>query len=484
MNNAVMMQFFEWNIKNDGQHWKRLQREADHLTQLGVAAVWIPPCTKGSQQNSTGYDIYDLYDLGEFDQKGSVRTKYGDKESLISAIQTLHTHGIQVYGDVVLNHKSGADEAELFQAIEVDPNDREKEMGPPLEVQGWTKFYFSGRGGKYSDFQWNYTHFSAVDRDELSKKNAIFKIAGEGKVWSRHVDNEKQNFDYLMSADIDYHNGYVVEEVHRWGVWFLRELALDGFRMDALKHIDEMFMRNFIDHMRMEAGTDFPIIGEYWHGDVQKLNGYLERMGHALQLFDVALHFRFHEASHRGRDFDLSKILADTLVTVAPFHAVTFVDNHDSQPGQALASWVEDWFKPIAYALILLRQDGYPCVFYGDYEGVEGENPIAGKKDILDKLLLARKLYAYGEQEDYFDHPNVIGFTRKGDGEHPDSGIAVLISNGEDGEKRMCLGVGHAGRELKDLMGVRKESVRLDDQGFGTFFVAGGSVSVWGFSQA
>ena len=37
-----------------------------------------------------------------------------------------------------------------------------------------------------------------------------------------------------------------------------------------------------------------------------------------------------------------------------PWLSVTFVDNHDSQPGQALESWVDEWFRPLAYALILL----------------------------------------------------------------------------------------------------------------------------------
>ena len=43
------------------------------------------------------------------------------------------------------------------------------------------------------------------------------------------------------------------------------------------------------------------------------------------------------------------------------------MDNHDSEPGQALESFIENWFKPLAYALILLRKGGLPCVFYGDY---------------------------------------------------------------------------------------------------------------------
>lgn len=70
----------------------------------------------------------------------------------------------------------------------------------------------------------------------------------------------------------------------------------------------------------------------------------------------------------------------ETLVGDDPDNVMTFVDNHDSQIGQSLESWVTDWFKPLAYALILLRKDGYPCLFYGDYYGCGGENPIESKK--------------------------------------------------------------------------------------------------------
>jgi alpha-amylase len=52
-----------------------------------------------------------------------------------------------------------------------------------------------------------------------------------------------------------------------------------------------------------------------------------------------------------------------------PLLAVTLVENHDTQPLQALESIVEAWFKPLAYAMILLRAQGYPCIFYADYYG-------------------------------------------------------------------------------------------------------------------
>lgn len=82
--------------------------------------------------------------------------------------------------------------------------------------------------------------------------------------------------------------------------------------------------------------------------------------------------------------------------------------------GQSLFSWVQDWFKPLAYAIILLRQNGYPCIFYGDYYGIPSEK-ITNKKEILDKLLILRKKYVYGIQHDYFDNPDIIGWTLEGD---------------------------------------------------------------------
>ena len=100
--NGVMMQYFEWYLPNDGNLWKKLKKDAPHLKEIGISAVWIPPCYKGQNTEDVGYAAYDLYDLGEFNQKGSVRTKYGTKEELIEAIETLHAYEIQVYADIYI----------------------------------------------------------------------------------------------------------------------------------------------------------------------------------------------------------------------------------------------------------------------------------------------------------------------------------------------------------------------------------------------
>ena len=88
-----------------------------------------------------------------------------------------------------------------------------------------------------------------------------------------------------------------------------------------------------------------------------------------MSVFDVPLHYNFHSVSKSGGYYDMRRILEGTMMQQNSTNAVTFVENHDSQPLQALESPVEPWFKPLAYALILLRQQGYPCIFYADYFG-------------------------------------------------------------------------------------------------------------------
>lgn len=128
MKNGIMMQYFEWNLPNDGQFWNKLKEDAPHLEEIGVTAVWIPPAYKGKEQNDVGYGTYDLFDLGEFDQKNTVRTKYGTKQELQDAIKALHEHHVGVYLDAVMNHKAGADYTEKFMAKEVDQQNRDKEI--------------------------------------------------------------------------------------------------------------------------------------------------------------------------------------------------------------------------------------------------------------------------------------------------------------------------------------------------------------------
>ena len=115
MTNQTVMQYFEWYLPSDGQHWNHLAEDAQHLSDLGISHVWMPPAFKGTNKDDVGYGVYDLFDLGEFDQKGTIRTKYGFKDEYLNAINRLKDVGIVPMADVVLNHKAAADTQRIVQ---------------------------------------------------------------------------------------------------------------------------------------------------------------------------------------------------------------------------------------------------------------------------------------------------------------------------------------------------------------------------------
>lgn len=478
--NGTMMQYFEWELPS-GMLWNQAAEKARELAEIGITAVWLPPAYKGSGGTAdVGYAVYDLYDLGEFDQKGSIATKYGTKEEYMHAINALHAAGIQVYADIVLDHKMGADGLEEVLACEFAQENRCEQISGEEKISAWTRFDFPGRNGAYSDFKWNSEHFAAIDRDEKTGRSAIFQF--RGKQWQDEVDKEFGNFEYLMGASIDLSNEEVVRELTEWGKWYLQEIPLDGFRIDAVKHMRFTFYSYWLAELRKTSEKELFAVGEYWNGDVAKLSNYIDITEGTLSLFDVPLHFRFRDAANAGGAFDMRTIFYRTLVQENPLLAVPFVDNHDTQPGQSLESWVEDWFKPLAYALILLRKEGYPCVFYGDYYGIPTHG-IAAKRQWLRPMIKARELLAYGEQHDYFDDPHLVGWTREGDEAHADSGLAVVMSNEVGGSKNMYVGTRFAGRNFYDTLGNREDIVTIGEDGTALFSVNDGSVSVWAPTQ-
>ncbi|KAK9472894.1 glycoside hydrolase superfamily [Dipodascopsis tothii] len=479
--NGTMLQAFEWYVPAGGQHWKHLSSRVDKYAGIGITAMWLPPMCKASSPEGNGYDIYDVWDLGEFDQKGSRATKWGPREDLDALCRKAHSAGVDIYADAVLNHKAAADSLEKCMVVKNDPEDRTKVISDPFEINAWVGFDFPGRGDKYSAMKWHWHHFTGTDYDDNTKETAIYQILGDNKHWASEVDREKGNFDYLMFADIDHNHPEVREDLNKWGVWLARQLSLRGMRFDAVKHFSEEYLIEFIQNLKEHVRRDFFFVGEFWKDSLDDMNAYLDRMPDetCFSLFDAPLVYNFSEASQTP-EFDLRKIFDNTLVKTRPMSAVTLVMNHDTQPHQALQQPVEGFFKPLAYAMILLRAEGYPCVFYGDLEGTsdpEGAEPPACGGQLPD-LVLARTLYAYGEQNDYFDDANCLGWVRRGTWDRPD-GCAVVLSNAEPGQQRMFVGEEHAGEVWTDVLGWEPNAATVGDDGFAEFSCPGTSVAVF-----
>jgi alpha-amylase len=484
--NGVMLQFFHWFLPADGTLWRRLEERAEELADAGFTAVWLPPACKGAGGASdVGYAVYDIFDLGEFDQKGSVRTKYGTKDEYLRAIRAAQTAGVQVYSDVVLNHRLGGDEPEEFSATPMDPRDRTKPIGEPRRIRAWTHFRFPGRGGEYSTLEWHWWHFNAVDRDENDPElEAVYLF--EGKSFQQDVDLDFGNYDYLLGCNVDIQSGDARAELLHWGRWYVETTGVDGFRFDAAKHVRPGFFLEWLEHVRAVRDRDLFAVGEYWTYDRDALRRFRDRTDGRVALFDTILHDNLVSASQDPEGFDLRTLFDGTLVQEDPTGAVTLVTNHDTQPLQTNEAVVEPWFVPLAYALVLLREGGYPVVFLADYDGAEYEGEgrdgqphhvvMPSHRWLIDRFLRVRRERAYGEQRDYFEEPRCIGWVRTGDEQHP-GGAAVVLSSGEPGARRMQTASPRT--EFVDVTGHVEGTVTTEDDGWAEFRCAGGSVSVW-----
>ncbi|RMD42621.1 hypothetical protein DV735_g2492, partial [Chaetothyriales sp. CBS 134920] len=454
MQNPTLFQAWEWYAPADGQHWTRLGQLIPELKALGIDRMWLPPGCKAGWEGSNGYDVYDLYDLGEFDQKGSRCTKWGSKEALIDMAGVAAQAQIDLLWDAVLNHKSAADYTERCAAVIVDKNDRLTDISPVHEVEVWTGYDFPGRQDKYSTFKYHWHHFSGTDWEAGLKTNeSLYKFVGPGKPgWALDVDNSFGNSDYLMGNDLDYSQQEVRDDIHAWGEWIVKEVGLSGFRLDAVKH----FSHNFLKEWIQQLDSKFPDrrlfhVGEYWRNDTNVLRPVVELMEGRLSLFDVPL------------ACNLSKVAASA--PNADLRVRTFVINHDTQARYERDHEVEPipfWFVPLAYALILLRADmGYPCVFYGDLYGISGDCPQPCHRQ-LPRLVMARKLYAYGEMRDFGDCATTLAFTRLGDARHSNgTGLAVMINIGNT------------------WANPTQQAVVIDRHGWGDFIVGARSLGVW-----
>ncbi|HEY4222082.1 MAG TPA: alpha-amylase family glycosyl hydrolase, partial [Myxococcota bacterium] len=102
----VILQYFE-------TPWTEIEARMPEIAAAGYDALWLPPPTKGSEGiRDVGFAVYDRFDLGDVNQRGTTPTRYGSKDELQSLVATAHKFGIRVYFDVVMNHNGNPDSIE------------------------------------------------------------------------------------------------------------------------------------------------------------------------------------------------------------------------------------------------------------------------------------------------------------------------------------------------------------------------------------
>lgn len=460
--NETYMQVFYWEM-NKGEYaekypeeanlWQLLSDRSAELAELGITGLWLPPANKADEPVDEGYAAYDLWDLGEFNQKGSIRTKYGTRLGLELAIRELHSQGIKVFYDAVFNHRMGGDEKEMVPFASGNSN----EAITQFELKGRDKYY-----SKADEWQWNWQAFDGI---ELMGPQLF-----EGKKWDSSVDK-----DYLMGLDVDYQNELVIEEMKEWGTWITNEIGFDGFRIDAIKHIDSTFMSEWIDHIQENTEKDIVFIGEAWYENNLGLMLYLSSINNEnLNLFDFSLRRQF--SLLRDGSLNMATLDKAGLVNDPTYgdRMVIFIDNHDT--GREITEYSSPIFrrKYQAYTYIMTREQGIPMLYWKDFY-------ISGMKDGLEKILKARKDYAYGPGYEVDNNDgDVYSYVRAGLEELPGSGLVMMITGGNDGAT-ITKGINsrQPNQEYYDLTGNISGVVKTDSNGIGQFKVINSEEKGW-----
>jgi alpha-amylase len=387
---AVMMQAFYWDAprldKQEHNWWNFVAEKVEDLGKAGINALWLPPVSKASSDISMGYDPYDYFDLGDFDQKGGTKTWYGNRAELKALIAKAHEHGLGLYADMVINHNSGADEEE------VNPLDGQKR---------WTKF--NPKSGKFPR-DWNCFHPSRYEQ---------VMMPGEE--------------NYAGFPHLCHRNPAVYTAMFEYARMLIEELGFDGFRFDFVKGFGAWMIGLLAKYRYVKDGKEFTpfIVGEYWSG-TEDIEHWLERVNKLtdtqIAAFDFPLRYKLKDVCDTP-NYDLRNLTdGGAVVMKRPMHAATFVDNHDMGDNAI----VND--KMMAYSFIMVHE-GYPSIFWYDYYNNGLARP--GTPHGIDALIAAHHKYAGGDSEILHADPDLYIMQRVGwkDDSTEQPGLIYVLNN-------------------------------------------------------
>jgi alpha-amylase len=387
---AAMMQAFYWDCpREEGLEfgwWNHVRDKIPTLAQIGFDTLWLPPAHKAANLAgpSMGYDPYDYYDLGEFDQKGTIPTWFGSRQDLLGLIQVAHAHDMAVLADLVINHNSGADASEI--------------NGINGQTR-WTRF--QPRSGLFP-------------RD-----------------WECFHPNQFESWDEGTFGDIpdlSHRNPYVFGEILKLTRWLVETIGFDGFRYDFVKGYGAWTVASIQEYRYLRDGKPFRPYGvaEHW-ATARAIESWVDVTNFSTQNPVDAFDFPLREMLKALCDqygFSLRNLVTwDTLLRDQPQTSVSFVENHDMRdPGRPIA---DD--KLLAYSFILTHE-GYPCVFWKDY--YNGGLALEATPNGIAALVRAHRKYAGGRTEVLWADDDLYLMQRDGYTGQP--GLVYALNNRGD----------------------------------------------------
>jgi alpha-amylase len=303
-----------------------ITQKLGYLQKLGINAIWLMPIHPSPSYH--GYDVTNYY---------AVNSEYGTMNDFRNLLSEAHQRGIRIVIDLVLNHTSS-----------LHPFFEDAKSSPDSKYRNW--------------YIWSDT---AVDND-----------------W--HPGNNGYYFGHFCDCmpDLNYRNPEVTTQMENVVRFWLKEVGVDGFRIDAAKHLIEE--DNKIENTQSTHAwfkgfyTFYKSIdpNAYTIGEVYGAGAYVVKSytGDQLdQIFNFEMSSGFINSVNGGSTSGINSAIKFALQDMPDFNFGTFLTNHDQNRTMSVLNG--DLGKAKAAATLLLTSPGTPFIYYGEEIGLQGKKP-------------------------------------------------------------------------------------------------------------
>ncbi len=323
--------FFDSNGDGIGD-FNGITEKLDYLKNLGISAIWLMPIHPSSSYH--GYDVVDYF---------SVNPDYGTLDDFKRLLAEAHKRGMHVIIDLVLNHTSNQ-----------NPWFVEANNNPQSPYRNW--------------YIW-----SATDPGYLGPLGIAWHAGKSGYYYGIFGPG---------MPDLNYNNPDVTAEMRKVVQFWLNEVGVDGFRIDAAnylieegqKQVNTLSTHNWFKGFYTTYKADNPdafTVGEVFGSDASLASTYTGNQMDMIFNFEIA--GGMVNSANGGTSSAIDSALTFSKQAMPDWRFATFLTNHDQNRVMSQLNGNVDKAKTAAF--LLLTSPGTPFIYYGEEIGMEGEKP-------------------------------------------------------------------------------------------------------------
>ncbi len=379
----------------------------DYIQGLGTTSIWLTPSFKNKAVQledgpSAGYHGYWVTDFTQIDPH------LGTNAELKALIDEAHSRGMKVYFDIITNHTAdviGYEQGARTAYVPKDVKPYKTSAGVPFDDRD----YAAGSTFPSLDKNTSFPYTPVLDGAENDVKvpawlNDVTLYHNRGNTTFTGEDSLYGDFFGLDDLFTE-HPRVVQGMIEIYQTW-IREMGIDGFRIDTMKHVNDEFWQKFgpqvLAYAKAQGKSEF-----FMFGEVFDLNRPFASRFTTTDQMQAVLDFPFQDvarnfASKGQPTSQLGTFFRDddwyTDADSNIYQSPTFLGNHDmgrigfflqqDNPGASDAELIAR--DKLAHALMYLSR-GNPVVYYGDEQGFTG----TGGDQVARQTMFASKVPEY-----------------------------------------------------------------------------------------